>query len=312
MNNKKQFNVDTLETYTKNTLIDLSLFKRDKDFHKFLKANDVIYNLYDYNCLKLFINPKQILHKDILFDTDYYLFEKVLNDKLLFNLVIDDLILNRIDFCRNFEVIEPFRTILFESILPKTSGARYKKCGKYKRTMYFNQKQLTNIIYDKGLEQEERFQIEEYKDTIRLETRLNRFYLQKHKEEYPRTINAYWDSIFADYIIYKRYKDILYIGDYYTAYDVRKILKNAEFKQGMIDKIINFQNCISKYGIDETKRRYGNKFYSYKNRLEQLEINPILLPKNNIWNVKSMPGFLTSKGFRQELLSNKNILKQII
>ena len=134
-----------------------------------LKLNKrFVYKPYVFRCMKLFIDPKKIIDRDVLYDEDYYLFERALNDKLLFDLAIDDLTLNRVDYCKTFNIIEPYRTILFECILPKISGARYKKCDKYKRTVYLNQRQLRNAIYDKGLEQEERFQVDEYRDTVRL------------------------------------------------------------------------------------------------------------------------------------------------
>ena len=82
---------------------------------------------------------------------------------------------------------------------------------------------------------------------------------------------------------------VVYEGDYYNTYWSRKILKE-HYTKNMTNKLIEFQNNISIYGVQGAKKQYSqHKFITYKNKLIDVGINPIPIPKNEGINYLENP-----------------------
>lgn len=78
----------------------------------------------------------------------------------------------------------------------------------------------------------------------------------------------------------------MYSGDYYKLYDIIKMLNSSILRQKDKDAIPVLLNKISKFGISKAKKDYSNyMFKKYIGILEDLNINPIIIPKNE----KSLP-----------------------
>lgn len=160
-----------------------------------------------------------------------------------------------------------------------------KKYNQFETTIYYNSKSIQSKIYDK---EEERKSKKEHiciyeKDILRFEVSLCNSHLNYNKRMYnmDKCIDVYLqESLYVSYL--KNHLEIfIHSGDYYTIYGARKKINSSNIKESDKEKLIEFLKYISKNGISKTSQQYSKySFKKYKSYLNDLEINPILIPKN--------------------------------
>ena len=160
-----------------------------------------------------------------------------------------------------------------------------KKYNQYQTTIYYNCKSIQAKIYDK--EEERKFKnenINDYeKDMLRFEVSLCNSHLNYNKRMYnmEKNIETYLHAeLYKAY--FKRHLEIfIQSGDYYTIYKARKKINNSNIKESDKEKLVEFLKYISKNGATKATKKYSDYYIKkYKRYLEELEINPILIPKN--------------------------------
>lgn len=160
-----------------------------------------------------------------------------------------------------------------------------KKYNQFETTIYFNSKSIQTKIYDK---EEERKNKKEHiysyeKDILRFEVSLCNSHLNYNKRinKMDKCLDVYLqESLYIRYL--KNHLEIfIHSGDYYTIYGARKKINSSNIKESDKEKLVEFLKYISKNGITKTTQQYSKySFKKYKSYLYDLEINPILIPKN--------------------------------
>lgn len=155
----------------------------------------------------------------------------------------------------------------------------------YETSIYHSSKSKSMIIYDKEVERnQKKVRIESHeKDILRYEVKLlnSHLYYQMRQNNIKRELKNYWNfSLFKEYFT-KEFKPILFYGDYYKLYDITKILNKTKLPKKHIEGIKAFLITISRYGVSKAKSDYTYyMFNKYINILEELGVNPIIIPKN--------------------------------
>lgn len=160
-----------------------------------------------------------------------------------------------------------------------------KKYNQFETTIYYNSKSIQAKVYDK---EEERKSKKEHicsheKNVLRFEVSLCNSHLNYNKRTYnmDKCLDVYLqESLYVSYL--KNHLEIfIHSGDYYTIYGARKKINGSNIKESDKEKLIEFLKYISKNGITKTTHEYSKySFKKYKSYLNELEINPILIPKN--------------------------------
>lgn len=168
----------------------------------------------------------------------------------------------------------------------------YHKKDKYKTTLYFSTRALAVCVYDKEAERvAKNKKVKEYeKNIIRFEVRLMTRHLAYNAREKKlcRDIRTYLTQHYYNLYIQKYVIDIFGKGDFYKINSVRKKLLESSIKVKEQEKIIQFLKAVSKKGIEGSiayrqgsKNKSGYSRYlvkKYKNYMEEMRINIILLP----------------------------------
>lgn len=227
-----------------------------------------------------------------------------------------DLILTRIDYRFDITVPQNIRKVLLK--LYKKTFEKYKfnkKYDQFETTIYYNSKSTQIAIYDKEEERNTKHQeIMDYeKDVLRFEVRLMNKHLNYLKNKYgiSKELANYFDKS-----IYKKYFSMyalpfLFKGDYYKIYVAEKIINNSNINEKDKRLLREFLVDVSKYGISKTRQlkvpiknvnkekdsdlinndneehnnlrvnKYSKHIFNKAmHLLEELNINPILIPKN--------------------------------
>lgn len=160
-----------------------------------------------------------------------------------------------------------------------------KKYNNYETTIYYNSKSIQSKIYDKEEERKSKREgICSYeKNVLRFEVSLCNSHLNYNKRIYnmDKSLDVYLqESLYINYL--KNHLEIfIHSGDYHTIYGARKKINSSNIKESDKEKLIEFLKCISQNGITKTTQKYSKySFKKYKTYLEELKINPILIPKN--------------------------------
>lgn len=257
-----------------------------------------------YKCKGIVINYTSKLHDGhrIIFTIDFIkLLGKVnvceednLNINKEMNAFIFDIVGNRnkeevlirIDYRFDIAVDKRERETLLYLYNKTMDKFRFKKkYNQYDTTIYFNSKSIQSKVYDKEVERKDKHEkVEDYEENIlRFEVAVRNQHLNYNKRTYniEKSINQYLnDSLFKIYMK-KNLETFLYKGDYYTIYKAKKIIKSSNIKENDKDEVIEMIKYISKFGVTKTKEKFSKyKFKKYINILDELNINPILIPKN--------------------------------
>lgn len=246
-----------------------------------------ISNIYGGWKLFLVVDAIRLLNKSNIHDNDYYEIKKILNKFCMQNFgELLDLILTRIEY-RHDAILTPEEREFFLRRYKKIIDKRYFAEKKpFNTTIYHSNKSKSRIVYDKENERKNKgTKIESYEENVlRYEVKLlNRhLYYNMKKYEIERNLKNYWNqNVYRKYFT-KEFKPILYSGDYYKLYDIIKILSSTDLKEREIKDIRKLLLLISQKGVTEAKKHYTPyMFRKYINILSELEINPIIIPKND-------------------------------
>lgn len=208
------------------------------------------------------------------------------------------IILHRIDY--RFDAVvedERIRNILFK-IFKKSYTKKYAmiqikkiKSKPIPTTAYFYSKSKKVNVYDK---QEERnakgiIPMEYEENVIRFETQIlgKHIYNKKRNKGLPRDLESYFTTdMFKSYMT-KLIVKIFHKGDFYSFSGAKKIITESQvFKQKDLNSVFEFIKYISdSRSVTKAKEKFG-KYTSdrYIRMLEQIGVNPLIIPKND--NIK--------------------------
>lgn len=199
-----------------------------------------------------------------------------------------ELELNRIDYRYDVVITSKKARILLVKLLKKgLDKSNYmKKIDKYKGGVRYYAKSKTNNIYDKENERKDKGEeIKDYeKNIMRFEAQVKKPHLRYKKEKYNIRLDL------EEYFTFEKYKEYMSKmiikavgkGDFYNLYHANKIINKSSIKDKYKNEIIEFLKFTSKKrSLSKTKEEYGRyKYDKYINILEELGINPIIIPEN--------------------------------
>lgn len=203
--------------------------------------------------------------------------------------IIDDLVLKRIDYCYN-AVIEnqPEMDALFKIYHKLSDRSCYmtKDC-RYATSYYYKSKSRMINVYDKVKERINKgMVVEPYEEKIiRYEARVlpaHLYYQQKKRGLARNLYNYFSESMYFQYMsqmVVKTY----HIGDYYNGYHAKAIISSTDLiKEKDKSDIVDFILSISKYrSLSRAIKLIGSsKATRYLKYLQELNVNPVLIPKN--------------------------------
>lgn len=198
-----------------------------------------------------------------------------------------ELELNRIDYRYDVVIVSKKARRLLVKLLKKgLDKSNYmKKIDRYKGGVRYYAKSKTNNIYDKENERNDKGEeIKDYeKNIMRFEAQVKKPHLRYKKIKY--NIQLELEEYFR-FEKYKEYMEKMIVkavgkGDFYNFYHAKKIINNSSIKDKYKDEIIEFLNYTSKKrSLSKTKEKYGRyKYDKYINILQELGINPIIIPE---------------------------------
>lgn len=254
-----------------------------------------------FNVLNITVNPSKLLNVDSVSEYHYKQFIYTLQGYI--NEVFSDIDATLLNICRMDYKIDHFTEFkdLYIWLLHK-SATKYRQLNqynKYETSVYFNSRTKNIQFYDKEAERSDKLQAvdEKYTNMLRSEIQLKRPYFKYQLSAYGVCRNQlinYWTEKDRDFVFNEILKPIVFIGDYYTIYQSNKILKE-HYSNTMVSRLLEFQKLISRVGISKTKEQYKDQFHVYKKMLEapEVNINPILIPKNNSFGVSYLPNLFS-------------------
>lgn len=230
--------------------------------------------------------------KDIQRKINYYLY-------FIFDPNDKSLTLIRLDF--RFDAVVPLkehRELLLK--LYKKTAEKYgfkRKYDLYETSIYFNSESVKIICYDKEAERKAKGEdIRPYEENVlRFEVCLLNRHLNYMKKTYglEKCLESYMNNEFWTKYMKGNICPIFFKGNYYKINTATKIIEESNFKDRDKKKLRNFLCDVSKHGIHGVKRlmvkdskgilkpKYSKYLFSkYIRMLEELNINPILIPKN--------------------------------
>ena len=164
----------------------------------------------------------------------------------------------------------------------------------YPTSIYFNSKSQNINFYDK-LEQyfkkckdnnitPDDNKIAEYENILRYEVQIQRPKIRYMKNYYGLIdcLENYIHSSDKARYLSEVSSPIFYNGDYYNIYHSKKIIQE-HYTKSMTNDLLELQKSISLYGVQDAKKVYkytSNTFNQHIKKLEQVGVNPILIPKN--------------------------------
>ncbi|MGL5676407.1 MAG: hypothetical protein ACRDDX_08325 [Cellulosilyticaceae bacterium] len=311
--------IHTIQLYTALTLDQVKTieeaYKLDiKEITKQVEVNyeGVVINFFSSNLnhtyfISLFIDAVKLLGTADIRATDCIYIQKVIDaitddlqlpTECLFNLTRIDY---RLDIAIKNKTEREFMFKLYNKLFTKYRFLKMcnrKKINKssgvtttepFKSTVYFSSKSVTVTVYDKEKEREAKSEApEDYeKDILRFELRLNNKHLNyKKKKGIPKTLQFYMnEKTYEEYMQHYLYS-IFGKDDYYNLREARKIMEQKLVKEKDKKEIEAFLIRVSKSSLEGVRKDYSHyKIKKILNLLNDLEINPILIPIN-----AGMPG----------------------
>lgn len=158
----------------------------------------------------------------------------------------------------------------------------------YETTVYHSSNSVRSIVY---LKEEERIakgeKIEPYeKDVVRYEVQLledHLYYMERKCEriQRPRKLAVYLKKeLYIEY--FKKYMShIYYLGDFYKIDSARKKISSSSLSPKDKIKLVDFLKQVSSCNVDTPLKKMSKSTFNKRiNLLQELGINPILIPKN--------------------------------
>ena len=250
-----------------------------------------------YGCRILFtVDCIKLLNKSDISEYDIDNINSKLNDfkKDIIGNEFNEEVLIRIDYRYDIELDKIDRETLLYLYCKTFDKYKFqKKYDKFKTTIYFNSKSIQAKIYDKECERNNKNEaIKKYeKNILRFEVAIRNQHLnyKKRNKSIDKNLKNYLNKETYRFYMEKNLEIFLNNGDYYTIYNARKLILNSSIKNRDKEYIIDLLKYISKYGISKARDKCGKyKFKKYLKILNELKINPILIPKN----LKGAPSFI--------------------
>lgn len=282
----------TVGKLEKNFKNNIKLINENIDLNKFKAVKFYFYKMYGLWRFNLFVDFIKLLGKAEINESDYLEIEKEM-EKIILLIFKDEafeleIILKRLDFRKDIEIIKKERDILLKLYKKARRKSKFKKKNiDFSTTIYYSNKSMTVIIYDKEQERIDKGKdIEEYeKNILRLEIRLFPRHLNGQKRE--KSLKTYLNNeIFQKYMENNAFP-IFYKGNHCKLELIEKILIDSKIKSKEQNDILIFLNHVSRYGFDSAINKKNDKkeleWSSYKVKkyikiLESLNINPFIIP----------------------------------
>lgn len=188
---------------------------------------------------------------------------------------------------------------IYKKMALKSGFKRRKDKKEYETSVMYDSGSIQLMIYDKSAERlaKEKIPKEYEENMLRFEVKVLNNHLNYNKNKYniPKTLKNYFRENMKDNYMIKNIQKIVYTGDYYNIYGADKIINNSNLKENDKKLIRDFLIDVSKLGITgakfKKKKDKSFKYTTYKYNkviklLKELNINPILIPKN----LKSLEG----------------------
>lgn len=213
-----------------------------------------------------------------------------------------DFVLKRFDFRLDIKFKNQKEIDFLFNLYKKTRSNLYtlKKNSMYGDTLYYkSQSQYSSLrlnIYKKESQLANKKRIVEdfEKNIVRYEVQLcNRHLNYKKSCGFDKEIDTYLKSDVMQYYFNRYIKPVIFSGNYYCINEAKIIIKEKVESKLQQEKIIAFIITISRGSIDTVIKKYsGYEYNKLIKILEDLDINPILIPKNK--NVKYFPNPLNN------------------
>ena len=286
-----------------------------------IKIKEKLCYVYSYNSLKFTylpqyftlltkVNLNKLLNKTVINGADYH--QAIILINRHFNTIFKEIelgTLSRVDYKADFKTSNKDLYIkLFKKTKASYRGLRQSYF--YQSSVYFNSNSVNINIYDKEQERKDKKKpiLPQYKNLLRIEVQLKNPKLRyiEQSEGIERQLAYYFNSVDRDYYLNKTLKPILYKGDYYNLYHASKLIR-ANYKPQMADKLIKLVKSISLDGITKVRNSFNNTttFNSYIKKLEEINVNPILIPKQD--KLSTLPNLFNFTDENIYLCTNYNL-----
>lgn len=234
----------------------------------------------------------KLLEKANILESDFYEVEKRIKGYLYF-LFLDQqyygrVVMLRIDYRLDVHLPKDQRiTLLYLYKKTADKHRHQKKYDQYKTTVYFNSKSIQATCYDKEAEvSSDGRTIENYElDVLRFEVRLQNSHLkdQKYRKRKEKWLEEYFRQDLYEKYMHQYLETIIYKGDYYKIFGAKRIINDSDLKGREKEQLLDFLRNTSRYGLENTKKKTTRyHFNKLLKQLEQLKINPILIPRDRL------------------------------
>lgn len=296
-----------LEEHMGIKLKELSVASRVRSEGITYKAFDSKYGAF----VKIIINVPRLLCRGVVTDEDYTRVERQIINELTFyfgdNQMFQEHSLTRLDYridCKNIpEKLRKLYILMYDKA--KDSYYRMTKLGeitkgkvksKYKSGSVHKCKSLEISIYDKIEERKARkAEVKDWEEgVLRFEIRLKSDHIKNKKRTgVDNKLIDYWSTKRCKEYAEKYFLNIYYTGDYYTL-DVAKKIIYASTKTTVIkEKLVAFVSLLARGNYNSLlKKQSISTVRSRLKELEELEINPFILPLQYADGFSSLPNIL--------------------
>lgn len=245
--------------------------------------------------IKIFADVTKILNRGDVYEKDYDDVKKRIDNEVEYLVGYSlDLILMRVDYRLDKYInSKAERLILIHLYKKLINKHRFKNKKKYKTSIIYRSKSIQIIIYDKEEERKDKNKkCEDYeKCVLRFEVKLLNKHLNYNKRKYniEKNLKFYFSESLQRKYMLSNIQKIVYKGDYYNIREADKIINKSNIKERDKKFIREFLIDVSENGItgakeipiESDKKKYTPyKFKKAVSILEELNINPILIPKS--------------------------------
>ena len=248
--------------------------------------------------INIFADVTKILNRGNVYEKDYDEVKKRIDNEVEYLVGYSlDLILIRVDYRFDKYISSKAERLilihLYKKMINKHGFKLKKSKNKYKTSVRYDSKSMQIIIYDKEEERKDKNKkCEDYeKCVLRFEVKLLNKHLNYNKRKYniEKDLKFYFSESLQRKYMLSNIQKIVYKGDYYNIREADKIINKSNMKERDKKFIREFLIDVSENGItgakeisiESDKQKYTPyKFKKAVSILEELNINPILIPKS--------------------------------
>ena len=248
--------------------------------------------------INIFADVTKILNRGNVYEKDYDEVKKRIDNEVEYLVGYSlDLILMRVDYRFDKYISSKGERLilihLYKKMINKHGFKLKKSKNKYKTSVRYDSKSMQIIIYDKEEERKDKNKkCEDYeKCVLRFEVKLLNKHLNYNKRKYniEKDLKFYFSESLQRKYMLSNIQKIVYKGDYYNIRGADKIINKSNMKERDKKFIREFLIDVSENGItgakeisiESDKQKYTPyKFKKAVSILEELNINPILIPKS--------------------------------